>query len=100
LDKNTIIILIDPEFLEEHLKYTVAHEYHHGVALGHTGVYSVLDRSVLEGKADAFAKMIYPNVEVPWIEPLTGPAKEQAWKLFMENLDSNDSELWYEFFNG
>ncbi|MGB3259332.1 DUF2268 domain-containing protein [Paenisporosarcina sp.] len=99
-NKNTIIILIDPEFLEEHLKYTVAHEYHHGVALEHAGVYSVLDRSVLEGKADAFAKMIYPNVEVPWIEPLTGPAKEQAWKLFMENRDSNDSELWYEFFNG
>ncbi|MGE6486877.1 DUF2268 domain-containing protein [Paenisporosarcina sp. NPDC076898] len=99
-NKNTIIILIDPEFLEEHLKYTVAHEYHHGVALEQAGVYSVLDRSVMEGKADAFAKMIYPNVEVPWIEPLAGPAKEQAWKLFMENRDSTDLELWYEFFNG
>lgn len=99
-NKNTIIMLIDPDFLEENLQYTVAHEYHHAVALEHAGVYTVLERSVLEGKADAFGKIIYPNVEIPWIEPLTGSAKEQAWKLFMENRDSTDIELWVEFFQG
>jgi uncharacterized protein YjaZ len=100
LNKSTIYILIDPSFLEEELKYTIAHEYHHVVAMENDDAYTLLDRSILEGKADTFAKMLYPNVNVPWVEPLTGYSEEQGWKLFMENLDSFDTGLWYEFYKG
>ncbi|WP_205961753.1 DUF2268 domain-containing protein [Psychrobacillus vulpis] len=99
-NKNTIIITIDPLFLVDDLQYTIAHEYHHVVAMEYRDSYTLLERSVLEGKADAFAKMVYPNVQVPWIEPLTGYSEEQGRKLFIENLDSTDTGLWYEFFKG
>lgn len=99
-NKNTIIILIDPSFVEEHLQYTVAHEYHHVVAMEHSSAYTLLERSILEGKADAFAEIVYPKVHVPWSEPLTGQAKEKAWNSFTQNLNSTDMNLWEEFLNG
>lgn len=99
-DKNTIVILIDPSFLEDDLQHTVAHEYHHVVAMEYHDSYTLLERSILEGKADTFARMIYPNVQVPWIEPLTGYSEEQGRKLFMENLNSTDTGLWFEFLQG
>jgi uncharacterized protein YjaZ len=77
-NKNTIVILIDPSFIDENLKYTIAHEYHHVVAMEDAEAYTLLERSILEGKADTFAKMIYPDVEIPWLEPLEGYPKEQA----------------------
>ncbi|WP_313894412.1 DUF2268 domain-containing putative Zn-dependent protease [Psychrobacillus sp.] len=98
--KNSMLILIDPAFSEEDLKHTIVHEYHHLIVKENGYDSTLLDRSVTEGKADLFAKMQYPDTDVPWIEPLTGYSKEQGWKLFMENLDSTDTGLWYEFTNG
>jgi len=74
---------LDPSGKMENLKSVVAHEYHHTVEdemledNGHT----LLERSIIEGKADTFARMVYPEVIQPW-------------------QDSTDSEVYYEFFNG
>ena len=97
-NKDSMLILIDPSFTEEDLKLTIAHEYHHLIAMENGMGFTLLERSILEGKADLFAKIQYPNGEVPWNAPL--PYSENAWKIFEGNLDSTDSELWFKFTNG
>jgi uncharacterized protein YjaZ len=62
-NQNILVIMIDPSFLEEHLKYTIAHEYNHVVAMENNEAYTLLEGTILEGKADTFAKMIIQ----PWI---------------------------------
>ncbi len=99
-NKYTMIILVDPSFLDIDLKYTIAHEYHHLVALESEVGHTLIERVILEGKADAFSKKMYPSTDVPWVKPLTGYYKDESWKIFNENLESLDSEIWTEFFYG
>lgn len=101
-NKNSMLILIDSSFLEENLKHTVAHEYHHTVYMetNNTYWYNLLEQSITEGKADTFAKVIYPDVDIPWIKPLSGQIKKEVWKIFTENLHSTDSELGIDFVEG
>lgn len=87
---DVIVIEIDPSFNNEVFEYAVAHEYHHTVALREQIVFaefteSVLDMVLLEGKAETFAKMLYPEMEVPWIEPLSDEAMEVVLKKVKEN---------------
>jgi len=100
--KDSMLILIDPLFLEEDLKSTVAHEYHHTVykETNPNVWYTLLENSIVEGKADVFAEMIYPNTDVAWSEPLSDYDNEKVWKIFMENLDSKDSTIIQGFING
>lgn len=97
---NKMIILVDPLFLDKNLKHIIAHEYHHLVVMENEVGDTLIEKVVLEGKADIFAKKIYPNIDVPWILPLTGYYKEESWKIFNENLDSADYEVWADFFYG
>ena len=99
-NKYTTIIMIDPLFLEDDLKYTVAHEYHHLVAMESEVGNTLLESVILEGKADTFAEMMYPTVDVSWSEPLTGDYEKESWKIFYENLDSDDYEIWEDFYVG
>lgn len=86
---DEIVLIIDPEFEVENLEYTVAHEYHHSAykAMKDSKWDTLLEQSVLEGKADFFASSLYPDVEVPWTEPLKDPLEAGAWKAFMEEKD-------------
>lgn len=61
---------------------------------------TLLERSVLEGKADAFAKIIYPEMEPAWLQPLSGYYKEHGWEIFMENLNSEEPKIWDFLFIG
>ncbi|RJE90436.1 hypothetical protein D3P07_09605 [Paenibacillus sp. 1011MAR3C5] len=67
LSRDVILLHIDPTFSEEFLKYTVAHEYNHTVALESLSVRddTLLNSVIIEGKADAFASLVYPNQTVP-----------------------------------
>ncbi len=100
IDKEGFILMINPLFTERSLKYTVAHEYHHTVAMESGRAKTLLERSVLEGKADTFAKIIYPEMEPAWLQPLSGYYKEHGWEVFMENLNSEESEIWNFLFIG
>ena len=99
-NKYTMIILVDPSFLDKNLKHTIAHEYHHLVAMESEIADTLIELVMLEGKADTFAKKLYPKIDVPWIKPLTGYYEEESWKIFNENLDSADYEVWADFFYG
>lgn len=62
--------------------------------------YTLLEGTILEGKADTFESMMYPEVDVPWIEPLKGYYKEEAWKFFLDHSNSIDPEPWHDFSYG
>lgn len=87
--KGQIFISIDTNHpnWKAMLSYTLAHEYHHSVLLGMPMKWHLLDRIILEGKADVFAKKLYPEVLVPWLleEDQTLP-----WEAFYENLYAID----------
>ena len=97
---NKMIILVDPSFLDKNLKHTIAHEYHHLVAMENEVGDTLIEKVVLEGKADTFAKKMYPSIDVPWIQPLTGYYKEESWKIFNDKLESVNPEIWTEFLIG
>lgn len=99
-NKYTMIIMVDPSFLDIDIKHTIAHEYHHLVAMESEVGDTLIESVILEGKAEAFSKKMYPSIDVPWIKPLTGYYKEESWKIFNENLDSVDYEVWADFFYG
>ncbi|MCM2587901.1 DUF2268 domain-containing putative Zn-dependent protease [Rossellomorea marisflavi] len=97
-----ILILIDPAFNVENLEYTIAHEYHHTVNFEthKPERKSNLDGVVVEGKADAFAKQIYPDVENPWVDTLHPDKEKMVWDMISENPDIFDQELYDETFFG
>lgn len=101
-NKNTIVLLVGPSFQKGDLQYTVAHEYHHVVYMETPGSswYTLLEQSVLEGKADTFASMLYPEVETPWIEPITDKENKKVMEIFSANLDSTNTDLTLDFLNG
>ncbi len=75
-DGKAIVIMIDPDIYHEYsLKETFAHEYHHAIFIQRSD-YKVrrqhlLDQVLMEGKAEFFTKMIYPDFIPPWIEEFT-----------------------------
>lgn len=101
-NKNTIVLLVGPSFQKGDLLYTVAHEYHHVVYMETPGSswYTLLEQSVLEGKADTFATLLYPEVDVPWIEPFTIQENEKVVDIFSANIESTNSDLTVDFLNG
>lgn len=84
---EVVIMQLDPSFNEDVFKYACAHEYHHTVALKNQRELSesVLDMSLIEGKADTFAEIIYPNVEVPWTKPFQDEELETVIKTVQES---------------
>lgn len=102
--EDIILIQIEPSFFEEDiLKFTVAHEYHHAVYMENNAVSrlsTLLDTVILEGKADTFAKLIYPEVKAPWTDPLSDESEYEVWKIFKDNINSYDPVIKEEFHNG
>lgn len=101
-NKNTVVLLVGPSFQKGDLLYTVAHEYHHVVYMETPGSswYTLLEQSVLEGKADTFATLLYPEVDVPWVKPFTIQENEKVVDIFSANLESTNSDITVDFLNG
>nr|WP_269140711.1 DUF2268 domain-containing putative Zn-dependent protease [Radiobacillus kanasensis] len=101
---GSILLIIDSTYEKESLLYTVAHEYHHTVnkELNQNGYISsfLIDRILFEAKADAFAEMVYPNIEVPWTKPLTKEEEKKILYILNNNYDSTNKSLIDEFRNG
>ncbi|MFS0824707.1 DUF2268 domain-containing protein [Bacillus sp. 1P02SD] len=102
VSKDAFIIRIDPSsFNEDLLEYSVAHEYHHTIYMESGNVNwenTLLDSIILEGKADTFAKSLYPNINIPWIEPLSNQKEEEVWEHLKENLMSKDRTIKGDYF--
>lgn len=79
---------------EKNLHYMVAHEYHHTVWFArhyNDEEFNLLDGIILEGKADSFAKTMYPDGFSPWTTALSDQQIEYQWNRIQEHLDSTDS---------
>jgi uncharacterized protein YjaZ len=77
------------------LKYSVAHEYNHAIE-GESNdgmIHTILGAVVMEGKADVFASILYPQIDVPWKDPMNTETKEKVVKELMEIGDSSDPRL-------
>lgn len=101
-DKD-IFIQIGTSFSENMLKYVVAHEYHHAInilANGEMALYTVLDRILFEGKADSFARIVYPDISSPWREPLSEESTAIVLEELRKNANSTSIKIYKNFFNG
>jgi uncharacterized protein YjaZ len=93
LAEDVIVLQLSSSLDEDMLKYSVAHEYNHAIAgeINPGMMYSILGSVVLEGKADAFANIIYPKVQVPWQKPMASEEKEKVVAELTELKNSSDS---------
>lgn len=90
-----MVLHIDPKnYKEEMLQYIVAHQYHHNVLSMNDQMDSIdlMDYVIFKGKADAFAKIISPNIEIPWTRELNSEDEEKIWSWVKERIDTFDSK--------
>ena len=100
-----IFISIDPtsENWKNMLPRIVAHEYHHSVWISRnfeTIHFSLLDCLILEGRAEGFADLLYPNIEAPWPDFLDKEKEHRVWQHMRNVLHSKDEQLILKMFIG
>ncbi|KMM38459.1 DUF2268 domain-containing protein [Guptibacillus hwajinpoensis] len=101
LSKDAIVIMLDPSFEKEMLKYVIAHEYHHSVFFEDSeNDYSLLNGIIFEGKAESFASRLYPDVSVPWSEPMSSEEEKVVLEEVKSNVDSRSTDIYSQFQNG
>jgi len=103
--ENAIFIQIDPSFSEDLLKYTVAHEYHHTINIqthGDMAYNTILDLLIVEGKADSFARIVYPEIIAPWTEALSDESEEKVLEELRADADSTSTsfKIYNKYFKG
>jgi len=100
-----ILIAIDPtsKNWKKMLPRIVAHEYHHSVWVSRnfeTIHFSLLDCLILEGRAEGFADLLYPDIEAPW-PGFTDPKNEYSvWQQMSQVLHSKDEQIIMKMFVG
>ncbi len=97
ISKKNIIIMIDPRIStwSEMLQYNIAHDYSHTFCwdkmnLGALLAMNLLDRVVAEGKADAFAHLLYPDVKCPWDTALSAEETQYQWSRIKMEMRSEE----------
>jgi uncharacterized protein YjaZ len=88
----------------EWLAYVFAHEYHHSVWTARhfapARPFDLIRYLVFEGRADAFARLAYPDRRAPWTDALT-PAQEAAvWKAMQPHLQTTSFPVMRSFIFG
>ena len=81
----------------ERLRYTATHEYHHAVwqqrfPNGYDD-FQLTDYLIFEGRADNFAKMLYPDPPAPWTEALTPAEEREQWEAVQPHLKRPDLDF-------
>lgn len=87
-NEKVMLLQIDPSFSEESLKYVVAHEYNHMIAMESLTMSdnnSLLASIILEGKADSFAEIVYPDYDVPWLDP---PLTAEEERIIVDEISN------------
>jgi uncharacterized protein YjaZ len=95
---GVIIVSIDPTIpkWEYIFPYVIAHEYHHSVWTSRnfkTSNFSLLEYLVFEGRADSFAKTLYPDVEAPWVQVIGKEREEAIWSKIRKWLNEKNSDM-------
>lgn len=86
---------------KEDLLFTIAHEYHHAAwfTLNQDNLPSektLLESLILEGRAEAFVRIVYPEVKREWASACI---PQTVMNLAAANLDSTDPELIQKIMN-
>ncbi|MBS3752186.1 MAG: hypothetical protein KGY46_02230 [Anaerolineales bacterium] len=84
--------------------YIIAHEYHHSAW---TDRYYQLDDQetlienlVFEGRADSFAHIIYPHMEVPWVNALSAEEEQVQWEKILNEGETTNTLVKTRFLVG
>lgn len=89
---------------ERWLPYTVAHEYHHSEWTGryYSGqpTWTLLHSMIFEGKADAFAHSVFPELTAPWVDTLTPDQEAAVWPAMKSELANTDFRVNQKFLFG
>jgi uncharacterized protein YjaZ len=91
-----ILITVDTDVngWKEGMEYTVAREYLHSywTTTHHDSTFkwTLLRYLAYEGKADIFAKMIYPTAKAPWTSALDEPKKVELWTKITPRLNTRN----------
>jgi uncharacterized protein YjaZ len=88
---------------EEHLPYAVAHEFNHTYWTKmnfKTAQWTLLNYLVLEGRADSYAHLIYPNVKCPWTSILSAKVEADLWNRIKSQLQNTNTSYRYSVMFG
>jgi uncharacterized protein YjaZ len=93
-----IILNLDPSIneWEDMLEIAVAHEFNHAYWIKHnlkTCKETLLDYLVVEGKAETFSHLLYPDVKNPWDSTLSEKQKTELWNKIKTKLNNKDYSL-------
>ncbi|MDE4084353.1 DUF2268 domain-containing putative Zn-dependent protease [Planococcus maritimus] len=105
LAQDVIVLFVTSILNEEDLQHTIAHEYFHMIDMERGTAESsmsstLLEVAVMEGKAEAFARMNYPKTKQDWILNADEKITEETKALFLEEKDSPEIEIWNDFYYG
>ncbi len=104
LNEEVVLLQIGSSFQEDDLKNAAAHEYHHTIFMEHEDkvnrVPSLIGNILFEGKAVAFARIIYPDISMPILEEISYEDEKYVWEELKEELNSADPQLYSKFFHG
>lgn len=106
LNEKVMLLFVHSSLAAEELKHTVAHEYFHlidmekGTFESSTADSTLLEATIMEGKAVAFSLLSYPQMDLSWLSNEDGKVTEQVRNQFMEQKDSADLQVWEDFLNG
>jgi len=81
---------------KQYLQKITAHEYHHSVWVSRnfeTVNFSLLEYLTLEGRADSFAELIYPDIKSPWVNMFDFEKEKDVWYFLRDRLNSRDADL-------
>lgn len=100
-----IILQVNPApGWENWVPYIIAHEYHHSAW---TDRYYQLDDQetlienlVFEGRADSFAHIIYPHMEVPWVNALSAEEEQNQWEKILNEGETTNTLVKTRFLVG
>ncbi len=99
-----LLFLYPEENWEAVTEYTTAHEYYHSVwtekYYDAENQFDLLDQIISEGRAEAFAHTIYPDVEILWLERLSPDQEENVWRMMQPYLDEKSYQQIERFMFG
>lgn len=100
-----IIVSIDPTVhtWRDVLPFVIAHEYHHSAWTARnfeTIDFSLLEYLVFEGRADSFAKIIFPQTDTPWTHIIDSVQEKSVWERLKGKLNRREAKLNDSIMNG
>ena len=105
LGTGKIIVSFDPTFYNwrQYIYYALAHEYHHSVWTSRnfkTADITPLEYIILEGKADLFAKEIFPESNNPFWGMFDSENENRIWNLIKPKMRQRNTDMNDKIFYG